>query len=402
MITLTTPTLGHPDTLARRQALTGILEHAVTSLELTAEQRQSVEATYREVGAHLAKALKFDLPEADIFPQGSYRLGTVIRPWRDITEVFDLDVVFRLLHPAAGQDPKKYREAVGEHLRAKYNGTVKPLAKGWRLDFSKERDYYLDLIPAMDAAEVGIIAITDDRVWLRSNPRGFAEWFANIAKVMPRVAPVVIANSAEFSNRRASIEALPEHTEFKLPLQRITQLSKRHRDYHFNKKTNTPKKAPASIVLTTLLAKSYARCVASTFFESGFDLLVECVKGMPDFITKQIDASMKVTYTLKNPSLESENLIARWNEDPELASAFYGWQREFLTFLELLVADQTPQRRLLEETMGKMPVDAAYRTQVEALKSAKEAKVLRIAPRAGLSVAAAGVRVPNLTVDGIR
>jgi hypothetical protein len=52
--------------------------------------------------------------------------------------------------------------------------------------------------------------------------------------------------------------------------------------------------------------------------------------------------------------------------------------------------------------MGKMPVDAAYRTQVEALKSAKEAKVLRIAPRAGLSVAAAGVRVPNLTVDGIR
>lgn len=53
---ITRPEIG-PESLARRQALTGILEHAVASLELTEKQRSSVETTYREVGEHLAKAL---------------------------------------------------------------------------------------------------------------------------------------------------------------------------------------------------------------------------------------------------------------------------------------------------------------------------------------------------------
>jgi hypothetical protein len=397
----TRPEIG-PDSLARRQALTGILEHAVASLELTDKQRSSVETTYREVGEHLAKALKFELPSADIFPQGSYRLGTVIRPWRDITEVFDLDVVFRLIHPSAGQSPRKYREAVGEHLRTKYNGTVKPLAKGWRLDFSKERDYYLDVIPAMDSAIAGVIDITSDASWQLTNPRGFAGWFETIAKVMPRIGVFLAANEARMNKRSASIEPLPEHTDFKLPLQRITQIAKRHRDYHFNKKLKSLKDAPASIVLTTLLAKSYTSCVEIQTFESGYDLLLTCVRGMPNFIDQHVDAAKKVSFTLKNPSLVSENLVSRWNSEPGLATAFFNWQREFTAFLTLLAEDRAPQRALLEQTIGKGPVDAAFKQQMDALSAARDARVLSVAPTVGLTVGA-GVAVPHrLKIDGLR
>lgn len=402
MNTMFAPTHTEPDVLARRRALTGILENAVASLELTAEQRQSIDSTYREVGVHLAKALRVDQPRADIFSQGSYRLGTVIRPWRDITDVFDLDVVFRLVTPADGQDARKYREAVGVYLREKYNGTVKPLAKGWRLDYSKERDYYLDIIPAMDSVHAGVIAITDDAKWQSTNPRGYAEWFERVSSIVPSMASIFMANSAEFSNRQANIEPLPEHTDFKLPLQRITQVSKRHRDYYFNKKLKTPKSAPASIFVTTLLAKSYEHCATLKVYESGYDLLLECVKGMPDFIRKEVDGDGKTNFVLKNPSLESENLLARWKDDPGLARSFYDWQREFVTFLERLPGDTTPQRAMLEETLGKTPIDIAYRRQIEALKSAKEAKVLRVTSHRGLSVSGAGVLVPNRKIDGIR
>lgn len=401
MNTLKAPARPEVDPLARRLALTGILEHTIASLELTDEQRKSVESTYREVGSHLAKALKLEGPDADIFPQGSYRLGTVIRPWRDITDVFDLDIVFRLVMSAAGQDAKKYREAVGRHLREKYAGLVQPLPKGWRLDYSAERDYYLDIIPAMDAGPVNVIAITDGSAWRDSNPRGFGNWFEETAKMLPQIGLMAFSNSAPLENRQARIEKLPEYTAFKLPLQRITQISKRHRDYYFNKKIVAPKKAPSSIVITTLLAKSYARCVGAHPFESGYDLLVECVEGMRDFIQVAVGTNQKTTFTLKNPSLVSENLVAKWNDDPALATAFYEWHGQFLTFLVQLPEDRAPQRKLLEETLGKGPVNAAYQKELEMMSAARQSSSLRVVPRVGLSsTATAGVLVPNLTIHG--
>jgi hypothetical protein len=386
-------------TLPRRRALTGILEYAVASLELTTEQRNSIEHTYREVGAHLAKALKIDAPHGDIFPQGSYRIGTVIRPLRDITEVFDLDVVFRLVMPCAGQDAQGFREAVGGHLRAKYNGTVQPLPKGWRLDYSAERDYFLDIIPAMDSVPAGIIAITVDQSWQDTNPRGFAAWFEAIAKVLPQFGLVIVANEARMSNRQTTIEPLPEHPEFKLPLQRITQIGKRHRDYYFNRKTKQPDFAPASIVLTTMLALAYERNVGLRVYESGYDLLLTCVEDMKRFITISTGPRGETLFRLANPSLATENLVTKWNGDPRLANAFFAWHADFVTFLRQLPLENAPQRRLLSETLGEKPINTAYQKQIEALNAARQARVLSVAPTVGLTVGA-GVSVPGHVIHG--
>jgi hypothetical protein len=389
-----------PAELERRRTLTGILEYAVASLELTPQQRNSIESTYREVGHYLAKALGADDPDADIFAQGSYKLGTVIRPWRDITEFFDLDIVFHFKVRHWGQDAKKYRDAIGAHLREKYREVLKPLAKGWRLDYSKERGYYLDIIPAMTSAPDEVIAITIDAGWKDTNPRGYAAWFEAIAAILPDYGRIVLANEARMNNRNATIEPLPEHTDFKGPLKRVTQVTKRHRDYYFNRKTRQGHLAPSSIVVTTLLALAYQGIARAQAYQSGYDLLVACVEGMVDHLMTFTHWDTNTSYSLDNPSLISENLVAKWNDDPQLGLAFFEWHADFVEFLRKLPEAGVPQRRLLTETFGEGPVNAAFQKQADTLNTARNARLLSVAPTVGLTTSA-GLAVPRHVIDGI-
>lgn len=399
-LSLTSPASPSAD-LERRRALTGILEYAIASLELTERQRGEVELTYRECGAHLAKALGLNDELGDIFPQGSMRLGTVIRPLRDITDVFDLDVVFRLVRRCTGHRPDLLREAIGQHLRTKYYGAVQPLPKGWRLDFSRERDFLLDVIPAMDSERGGnVIAITDDTRWRDSNPRDYAGWFEGHAAVLPRFEEEIRA----FNERRAlansaSIEPLPEHTDFKSPLQRVVQIAKRHRDYYFNKKTKQSEMLTPSIVITTLLTKAYARCVATRVFQSGFDLLLACVEDMPQHIEARVEAN-RVVYRVENPSLTTENLVEKWS-DRRNVIAFYAWQKELVDLLHQLLAQNAPSRRLLTETLGERAVNAAFAKQAEGFTATRQHRILGVGRSASLAVAAV-TPVPGHVIHGLQ
>jgi hypothetical protein len=398
---LSSPPFDPPADLDRRRALTGILEYAVASLELTAEQRDSVESTYKECGIHLAKALGLSSDRGDIFPQGSMRLGTVIRPLRHVTDVFDLDVVFRIVRLCTGNRPDHLRTAVGEHLRTKYNGAVKPLAKGWRLDFSRDRDYYLDVIPAMDSERGGnVIAITDDAMWRDSNPRDYALWFERHAAVLPRFE----GNFAAFNEKRAiansaRIEPLPDHTEFKSPLQRIVQIAKRHRDYYFNRKTNQSSLVTPSIVLTTLLTKAYARAVHDRVFNTGFDLLLACVEDMSNYI-EVIPTATGPVFRVENPSLPSENLVEKW-KDRRYAQAFFTWQKDFDSLLRELLSHKAPQRQLLTEALGARAVNAAFAKQAETINAARQHQILGIGPTAGLTIGGI-TSVPRHVIHGIK
>lgn len=376
-----------PQTI-RSRALTGILEHAIASLELTQKQRDSIDETYAECGQYLIQALGLQKHLGDIFPQGSMRLGTVIRPYNDITQVFDLDIVFRMaiLRQINGAD--SYRESVGTHLKAKYNGTVKPLPKGWRLDFSEERDYHLDVIPAMDSDCGGnVIAITDGRNWKDSNPRGYAgEFFEPIAELVPRFEKVAMLEEGITTLNCASIEPLPEHTHFKSPLQRITQISKRHRDYYFNKKTKAPAVATPSIVLTTMLALSYKRLVLDRTFASGFDLLLACVEDMPSHIERRIDALGNDVWWLPNPSLPNENLVEKWRDNRH-DRAFHAWHTDYVNFLgQLLDGDKSP-RSLLADAFGASTINNVFAKQAETITTARLLNKLTVNPEYGSGLA---------------
>jgi len=371
----------------RRLALTGILEFTVRFLELTPEQRTSAHAEYVECGLHLTKALGFAQDKGDIFPQGSMRLGTAIRPFRDITEVFDLDLIFRIVGPCSLYDPKRLREEVGKHLSSKYGSRVKPPAKGWCLDFSKERDYHLDVIPAMDSAcGGGVIAITDKLGWQDSHPRGYAEWFERHTAILPTYRSDAMIKEGMVICNASNIEPLPEHTNFKSPLQRITQIAKRHRDYHFNKKTGTPELLTASIIITTLLTKAYAARVPGRVFESDFDVLLACAEDMDNHLEVRIENGIAIAW-LPNPSLPKENLVSKWS-DERFSKAFFGWHREFTGFLRGLLSGGGAERRLLTEAMGESAVKKAFAKQAETIRAARDRNVLTVRSGTGLMIGA--------------
>ncbi len=387
--------------LGRRRALTGILEYAIASLELSAKQREDVESTYKECGAHLAKALGLSTDKGDIFPQGSMRLGTVIRPLRDITDVFDLDVVFRIVRLCTGNRPDVLHAAVGTHLRTKYNGSVKPLPKGWRLDFSRERDYHLDVIPSMDSELGGnVIAITDGTNWKDSNPRDYASWFERHAAVLPRFEGELVAfNEKRAIANSARIEPLPEHTEFKLPLQRIAQIAKRYRDFYFNKKTQQSALITSSIVVTTLLTHAYARNVTEKVFQSGFDLLLACVEDMSNYI-EVVTVGNRTEFRVENPSLRSENLVEKW-KDRRYSEAFFAWQKDFIDLLQQLLAHDAPQRQLLTEALGERAINSAFAKQADILSESRQHQILGIGATAGLTIDPVAP-VPRHVIHGIK
>jgi hypothetical protein len=372
--------------VTRSRAITGILEQTIGSLELTKEQQDSVEETYLECGHHLSNALGLAQNLGDIFPQGSMRLGTVIRPFKGITNVFDLDIVFRVVMLRHLDGAKAFRDSVGRHLKAKYNGIVKPLPKGWRLDHSEHRGYYLDVIPAMDSPRGGnVIAITDETNWKDSNPRDFATIFERAAALEPRFEEVAMLKSGERIANCARIEPLPEHTDFKSPLQRITQISKRYRDYFFNKKTDRSDFATPSIVLTTMLTAAYEGLVHARTYASGFDLLLTCVEDMPSHIEQRRTAQGVVVYWLPNPSLRDENLIAKW-KDERHAKAFYDWHADYTDFLRQLLNSRSSPRPVLTDAFGAAAINEAFAKQGESYRSAREQNKLTVESDRGLGL----------------
>lgn len=73
----------------REQFLSRILGCTVEQLDVTIDDFQAAEQRYIDVGKHLAEEV------ANVYVQGSFMLGTVVRPYGREDE-YDLDLVCRL------------------------------------------------------------------------------------------------------------------------------------------------------------------------------------------------------------------------------------------------------------------------------------------------------------------
>lgn len=222
-----------------------------------------------------------------IYPQGSFRLGTVVRP---ITEDgdYDLDVGCRLeagistethsqysLKEMVGADVEEYRKARRIQQKAEEK------RRCWRLRYADELKFHIDAVPSIPSTPVrrgqlreAMVRAGTDRAlaatvagyagaitdtahpqyrsltpdWRVSNSEGFAIWFE--AKM--KLAPGLLLEKA-VSQGRARIEDLPTY-RWKSPLQASVQVLKRHRDIMFAK---NPDSAPISVILTTLAGLAY-------------------------------------------------------------------------------------------------------------------------------------------------
>jgi len=386
-----------PKSIARHNQLVGLLEKVCQELELTATQQNVAQERYEAVGAWLAAGSDRRLAGVTIWAQGSVVLGTTSRPIG--RNEFDVDLVLFAPGVSSSSMPHVLKGLVGARLRE--NGRYAPMLiekpRCWRLDYANE--FHLDITPAISNAVCpnGGLLVPCKRTgeWKPSNPKGYLAWFNRHAALQPRfrfMKSVIAADS------QRGVEPYPEFGRFKGLLRRIVQLCKRHRDMMFLK---DPERAPISVILTTLAARAYAHCVRMYTFDTELEVLQTVIQSMPIFVQSQI-VSGRMNWLIPNETTSGENFAEKWNEQQELAEAFFEWQQAALAQIGALVTiDGIDQiQRSMAASFGDGPVTAAVRDLTAGVSSTREkGRLSYIAGGIGLAaaptVSRAGIVRPN-------
>ena len=294
---------------SRTAQLDEVLEHVGGALDISEELRAEAVRFYEAVGRHLARP---DSPlfgySPAIYPQGSFRLGTMVRPVTKGCD-YDVDLVCVLLMAKTQTTQSNLKELVGDELRRAYETVIKEGRRCWTLRFNSK--FHMDILPSIPDGEMGgtAILLTDTELtrWQCSDPKAYARWFEG------RMATVLAAlkEAAAFS-LRASVDQIPDW-KIRTPLQRVVQLLKRHRDLYF---AADVEHRPASIIITTLAAQVYA----------GERLIVDALKSISAELSLRALPADGYFY-IPNPVNPRENFADRWNENPERARNFLRWTK---------------------------------------------------------------------------
>jgi hypothetical protein len=341
------------------------LDDVLAELEVPEARYEAAERSYKSLGdwLHRDESTVRDLGP-QVYVQGSFRLGTVIKPLTDDSE-YDVDSVCEfteLTKEHLSQSELKRRLGIEVESYRRSKSMIKPKKEGrrcWTLNYAEGAQFHMDIVPALPNGEderklfevrghdlsftSTAIAITDNEVanyhaisndWPRSNPKGYCEWF----KV--RMAAVFQKRRRQLAEKiHASVEDIPDY-RVRTPLQSAIMLLKRHRDIMYADRCDV---APISIIITTLSAKAYEgeESVAAT--------LKSILTNMDEFIKERGGI-----YFIENPTDPMENFADKWVDHPERADAFFEWlekAREDFAYLATLV-DRDEMERVMEGAVG--------------------------------------------------
>lgn len=339
----------------RRASLTGALEAVCEQLELSLTQYEEAKSRYDAVSRWLAGSSHPALAGVSIYVQGSTAIGTTVKPIG--RNEHDVDLIARLQAAARGYPPALVKKLIGDRLKEHgvYDRLLEEMCRCWRLDYANE--FHLDITPSVPNPECDndgeLVPDRELRIWKASNPRGYKSAFTRRAALRPRMR--LRKAMPTFDERaNASIEPYPETGGFKGVLRRTVQIAKRHRDVHFARRPREC--APISVIVTTLLAWSYERCVAQREFEDEFDVLTEVVAGMTDFI-EQRDGR----WYIWNDTTPGENFAEKWDDHPDRAASFFAWHGKIVKDLVTLRSLDGLDRigRHLDEALGERPAEIA-------------------------------------------
>lgn len=239
------------------------LEALVKELDVPDHRYEQAETSYTSLGEWLHRpASTVRQYDPQVYCQGSFRLGTAIRPHTDAEE-YDVDSVVELrLLTKRDKTQHELKAMLGAEIKAYHDAMamVKPVREGnrcWILDYADGAQFHMDVVPAipnheqqyrllnarkLDASWASTaISITDRREptytiltedWPRSNPKGYANWFASRQAVVFERRKRALLEAMQRQGVTASVERLPSF-KVKTPLQSAIMILKRHRDNMF-------------------------------------------------------------------------------------------------------------------------------------------------------------------------
>ena len=311
-----------------------IIETLSRDLQVPRTKYEAAERGYKALSTWLLRPdSSFVRADPQVYVQGSFRLGTAIRPISDDDD-YDVDIVCELNLSKRTGTQEQLKARLGHEIKAYANArNMTPPEEGrrcWTLNYADGSQFHMDALPAVpDGAGQRLlleqkgfstewadtaIAITDkdrpnyrriDPNWPHSNPKGYAEWFrAQMRRVFDRNRRILALHES------VSVEEIPEY-RVRTPLQSTIQILKRHRDIMFSDRSE---EKPISIILTTLAAHAYNLETSTP----------AAVYGILSRLDAHVQNRNGVVW-IANPTDPAENFADRWATDPQLEPAFREW-----------------------------------------------------------------------------
>ena len=225
--------------------------------------------------------------DADMYPQGSFAFGTVIRPnATDPSASYDLDFICQVRGSRVDYTPSELRQIIEDALSSSgiYGGKLTIYKECFTIEYADINDigFTIDIVPATDETvenknrlikkslepdlietAIAIPKHNGERnySWLTNNPKGLRAWFD------AKNEPFLTASRSAYRERLfaanrvlfASVEEIPHELD-RSALQRVIQILKYHRDVFYAKIKDGDEIKPISAIInvvTTQIASRY-------------------------------------------------------------------------------------------------------------------------------------------------
>lgn len=369
-----------------KQNIDKMLRKIGKEIEISKTEHEKAVKSYNAVGTFIDN----NIPQYDIkvVPQGSFRLGTVIKPITDEDE-YDIDLVAIIDYKFLSA--KELKNIVGDALKSsdRYSEKLVEGKRCWTIEYSESSKYHMDILPTMMSdtystnKELTMTHKEDEKSdyeFRQTNPEAYYDWFVE------RMEEERKRLKEEYAIRnKLEIVDVPEY-EIKTTLQVSIQILKRYRDIKFKE---TPDIKPISIILTTLMAKVY------TGKESVYELIEKFSKEYMMHIEKDENGNI----IIRNPVNENENFADKWPKYPERRKAFF----KFMTELEedlvtnriLLEGNIREQADFYKKLFGENMVNRAYENIANETRSEREKANIYIKENGNITSQKTNINVRN-------
>lgn len=323
-----------------------------SQLDLTETEEKMIINSYESVGSYLSGSDYLSKYDIHVFPQGSMRIGTTVKPLKK--DDYDIDLVCEFTKSFYYLSAKDVKQLVGNTLKSgKYLEQLEEEhSRCWTLQYNANPPYHIDILPGVSIVNKRIKATIKKKSgvydWLYTNPVGFADWFLGLYK------------KKQVFDEKSGVEKVKTYDR-RSPLQRAVQLVKRHRDVYFQ---NRNEDGPASIIITALSGLSYNN-------ESSIE---DILRNGPISWVSHIEKN-NGKYIIKIPGLPDDNYADKWNgEDKNAPVLFFEWHSKLISDLDKLFAQNSLNSfvKVSKSMFGESSIDRVLKENISIYDSLNE------------------------------
>lgn len=331
----------------------------ISQLDITPTMYQNAITKYTSI----AKYLENNGIKADMYPQGSFALGTVVRPnAKDSDAAYDLDFVCQLRDTRDDLTAAELRKKVEDILTSSdlYGGKLTVYDKCFTIEYADVGGvgFSIDIVPAADENEENKLrlrsksknpSLIDTAIaipkhceknynWITNNPKGYRAWFEDIDVPFQAASRMQYRQMLFKENRSvyASVEEIPEELD-RSALQRVIQILKYHRNMYYIKFKDGDEIKPISAIINTIVTRISSSVSANI---SVFDLLNYVLGEFAAYAehqtlteerfaeryqSKNVIGRKSGKWIIENPANPEDNLADQWNQDASIPTHFFAW-----------------------------------------------------------------------------